>query len=211
MAFQISPIVLVDGIAPNLLGGCLPLLAITEAINFTKGLLTGGDVGLDNFFAHWEPMPGSEMISQQIATYPYANKEVAGNATIAQPCNISMTMKCPARGELGAPAKLASMIALRYALEQHNKRGGTYTVMTPSLFRQGGILLCVKDISNTQSHQPQNTWQFDFNFPLINDAVATGLLSSLMSKLGGGTQVSGTPTWSGASPALGAVGGGLKL
>lgn len=202
LAFQLSPIMLVGGVAQGIeiTGGMLPILAITEAANFTTGLLTGNvDIDLDGFFAHWAPLPGGDLISQQIGSYPFANLNVAANATIAQPLNLSMQMQCPARGELGMPSKLASMMLLKVVLDKHNQTGGTYTVVTPSYIYQGGVLISMRDISNTASHQVQNTWQLDFNFPLLTLEAAQAAQNSLMNKLGSGTQISGAPGWSGAS------------
>src|SRR5690242_11026591 len=94
---------LVDGIASAIPGQMLPIISITEAINFTAGLLSGGagtdlsDPNLDNFFANFEPIPGARLISQQVGHYPFANQAVAANAVIPQPLPVSLLMKCPAR------------------------------------------------------------------------------------------------------------------
>jgi hypothetical protein len=45
IAFEVTPIILNNGIA-NLLGGVLPIVAITEGLNFVAGLLSGGKVAL---------------------------------------------------------------------------------------------------------------------------------------------------------------------
>src|SRR5262245_23416693 len=92
LAFQKSPIILIDGWAA-FLGGYLPLIAITEAINFPLGVLSGGnDIGLDNFFANFRPLPGASIARQVVGHYPFANQAIAANATIQQPLVVSMEM-----------------------------------------------------------------------------------------------------------------------
>src|SRR5580692_8765118 len=85
LEFEISPITLTGGIALNIPGGMLPMLAISQAGSYT-GLISGGtNVNLDDFFASFYPIPGSKLISQQIGHYPFANQTVASNAIIVQP------------------------------------------------------------------------------------------------------------------------------
>lgn len=204
LSFELSPIMLVDGIATNIYGGMLPIVALTEAVNFIAGLLNGPEnLSLDNFFAHFEPMPGATLIEQQIAEYPFANQAVAGNATIQQPLHLAMKMTCPATGLLGYPAKLVTMTALRASLNQHNQLGGTYTIVTPSYLYTNGIMLGMRDIGG-QGKQVQEQWQMDFRFPLLTVSEAQSIQNSLMSKLTGGTQTDAQPAWSGSSPTVGA-------
>lgn len=204
LAFQISPIILTGGVAQSIPYGMLPIILITQSISFVRGLL-GGSIGtnLDDYFAHFQPMPGSTLIEQQIATVPFANQAVAANATIAQPLTLSMLMIAPVRAPVGFASKLATMMAMQTVLKKHNSLGGTYTVITPSSFNPNMILLRMADASNGQSHQAQNTWQLDFVAPLLTVSEAESAQGSLMSKLSSGTQISGEPTWSGLSPAVG--------
>lgn len=205
LAFQLSPILLTGGLAGDIPGGVLPIIAITEAAHFVSGLLSGAEnIELDDFFAHFEPLPGSTLVDQQIGSYPFANQAVAANATISQPLTLSMRMICPARDTLGYATKLVTMIALKTALDQHNLQGGTYTVVTPSGFYTNGILLGLRDTSNEHSHQVQNTYQWDFTFPLLTLNTAQQVQNSLMQKLSSGTQVSGQPAWSGLDATVGA-------
>jgi len=207
LAFQLSPIVLTGGVATGIPGSMLPIIALTEAASFVTGLLSGAeDVELDDFFAHFAPVPGSTLIDQQIGTYPFANQTVAANATIAQPLQLSMLMICPARDELGYATKLVTMMALKAALDQHNLSGGTYTVITPAYFYTNGILTGLRDVSNASTKQPQNAYQWDFTFPLLTLEAAQSAQNSLMSKLTGNTQVSGQPAWSGLSTTAGSTG-----
>lgn len=207
MAFQLSPIVLVGGIAQNIPGQMLPIIAITEALNFVDGLLSnGGDVNLDNFFANFQPVQGSTLVANQIGTYPFANQAVAANALIAQPLTLSMLMICPARNDFGWATKLATMMALQNALKQHNASGGTYIVITPSFIYRNLIMTQMTDVSNPGSHQAQNAWQLDFVAPLLTLEEAEAAQNSLMSKISSGTQLTGAPTWSGLGPTVSETG-----
>lgn len=205
LAFQLSPIILTNGIAGNIPGGMLPIIAITEPLNAATGLLGGTDtIDLDDFFAHFQPMPGGTLIDQQVGTYPFANQAVAANAVIAQPLTYSMLMQCPAQHRLGYAGKLAIMMALQAVLSQHNASGGAYTVITPSFFFTNMLMTGMRDASNGASHQPQNAWQLDFMRPLLTLSEAEQVQNSLMSKLSSGTQIQGQPAWSGLSPTVGA-------
>lgn len=201
LAFEISPIILVGGVIP---GGMLPIITFTQAIDFVAGILSGSDVtDLDEFFAHFQPLSGGTLIDNQIGTYPFANQAVAANAIIAQPLMLSMLMICPARGELGYPLKLATMIALQAVLSQHNAAGGTYSVVTPSFFYTNGIMTGMRDISSQRSKQPQTEWQLDFAFPLLTLEQATSVQSALMQKITNGTQIDGAPAWSNPANVVG--------
>ena len=52
-------------------GKQVPIIAITEALNFPLGILDGGDnIGLDNFFANYQVIPGGTMIDLPIWNSP---------------------------------------------------------------------------------------------------------------------------------------------
>lgn len=205
LAFELSPIILTNGVANNIPGGMLPIIAITQSVDFVTGLL-GGSVSAspDDFIAHFYPMPGSTLIDQQVATYPMANQTVAANATIAQPLTLSMLMECPARGSGGYASKLAVIMALQTTLQAHNSQGGTYIVITPSFFYTNMIMTTMRDASRGGSHQAQTAYQIDFIQPLLTLNQANSVQGSLMSQITGGTQVSDNPAWSGLSPTVGA-------
>lgn len=204
LAFLKSPIVLTGGLAENIPGGMLPVVLLTQPLAFAAGLLTGGSsVSLDNFFATFTPVPGGDIISNDIGRYPFANQGVAGNAIIAQPLQLQMRMIVPAKGAGGYIVKTATMLTLKYAIDQHNQRGGTYTVLTPSNFYTNGILKRLSDAGSGESKQLQMEWVWDFEFPLITLAAAQSAQNNLMAKLTGGAQVSGEPSWSGISPTVG--------
>jgi len=202
LAYEISPIVLVGGIIP---GGMLPIVAITESASFLQGILSGGSpLDLDNHFAHFQPMPGATLIDYQVAMYPFANQAVAANAMIAQPTTLSLLMICPAKGRMGYPVKLATMIALREVLKRHNASGGTYIVITPSIVQPNCLLTSMRDISPGNTRQPHIEWQLDFIAPLLTTGEAQSIMSSLMNKISGGTEINGAPTWSNVENTVGA-------
>jgi hypothetical protein len=205
LAYQISPIMFVNGIAGQMPGAMIPVISITEAVNFVTGLLSGTDnVELDDFFAHFKPLPGSTLHNLEIGTYPFANQAVAANATIKQPLQLSMLMECPARNVFGYPVKLSIMTNLQQVIDQHASRGGTYIIATPSYIYTNGILTSLRDVSSSESKQVQSTYQWDFVFPLLTLEAAQQAQNNLMRQLSAGTQVGSPPAWSGVSPTVGA-------
>lgn len=201
LAFEVSPVILTGGIA-DLMGGMLPLISITEGLNFLTGLLSGGEVSLDNFFARFKPVAGSSLINNSLGTYPFANQQVAANAIISEPRNVSLAMLCPVREAYGYFTKLAIMSALVSALEQHNQAGGTYTISTPSYLYTDCIMTSMKDVTSGESKQVQMAYQMDFVQPLLTEASAQQAQNSLMSKISSGTAINGTPSWSGLASAI---------
>lgn len=195
LSYQLSPIILNNGVASLIPGGMLPIIALTEALNFFDGILSGGEgIGLDDFFANYVVISGDTLIDQQIGKYPFANQGVAANAVIAQPLKVSLLMICPARKEAGYLVKLATMQALQATLKKHNAIGGTYTVITPSAFYPNCILTSLSDASTSESKQPQNQWRWDFEQPLLTQTQATvaeQALNSVMSKISGGFETDG--------------------
>lgn len=193
LSFQLSPIILTGGITSAVPGGMLPIISLTEALNFTTGLLSGGDnVDLDSFFANFQPLPGSTLIDQQIGKYSFANQQVAANAVIAEPLVISLRMIIPVRGEGAYAAKLATMLALRATLAQHNSMGGTYTVATPAGFYDNLVMRGLRDVSDPSSKQAQNAYQWDFEQPLLTQAQAAQAQNSAMSKISNGLPTDGS-------------------
>jgi len=234
LAYQISPIILTGGIA-SALGGALPIVALTQTgANSLGSILAarGPDVTLDRFFANYSPLPGSSLINQQIAHYPFANQSIAANAVISQPLNISLLMTCPAQPAPAIPgntnfsiggvglqptsvpflggysSKLAVMTALQNTLAQHNNSGGTYSIVTPSYIYTYCIMTGMRDVSGGGSQQVQYQWQLDFEQPLVSTAAAQTALSGLMQKMTNGSTIAGTPTW---TPAGLSVGNPLSL
>lgn len=191
LAFEISPITLTGGMALNIPGGMLPLLAISQAGSYT-GLISGGrDIELDNFFANFYPLPGSSLIEQQIGHYPFANQTVAANAIIVQPLTVSMLMRVPVRDPGGYATKLANMTSIQATLHQHNITGGTYTIATPSYFYTNCVMLGMHDVSSGDTLQAQTVWRLDFEQPLISLEDAAATQNTMMKQLTGGVQTQG--------------------
>ena len=204
LAFEISPIMFVGGVAQAFEGAMVPVVSFTEADNFVLGILSGSNpFNLDQFFAHFQPLPGSTLLDLQIGTYPFANQAVAANATISQPLQLSYLMRCPARGHVGYLGKLDTMINLQSVVTQHAALGGTYTCLTPAGYYPNGILTGLRDVSEAQSKQVQNQYQWDFTFPLLTLNQAQGAQKGLMGRLTAQTQISGQPSFSGPATTVG--------
>lgn len=204
LSFELCPIILTGGVAGLIPGGMLPIISVTEALNFTEGLLSGGDVlDTDDFFAHFMPLTGSSLIANDIGRYPMANQAVAANAIISQPLTVSLKMVCPAKDGAGYASKLATLLALQATLKQHNNSGGTYIVATPSYFYTNCIMLSMRDVSSSGTKQPQTEWEFNFEQPLLTLDSAQQVQNSLMGRISSGVPIPGTPTWSGLPPTVG--------
>lgn len=205
LAYVISPIILTGGLAQNM-GGSLPIVALTDAAAYSETILAGPSLKqLNQFFAKFQLLPGHTLIDQSIGTYPFANQTVAANAVIAQPLKISFLMICPANENNSYAGKQAIITALQASLLQHNFSGGTYILKTPSYIFTNCVMSGpgLRDASNTESNQPQNTFQLDFIKPLITLNDAQAAQNSLMNAMSNGTQINGQPTWSGQSPQVG--------
>lgn len=204
LSFELSPIILNNGIAAQIPGGMLPIIALTQAVSFATGLLSGGDLtDLDSYFAHFKPAAGATLIENAIGKYPFASQVVAANAIIAQPLRVSMIMDCPARGPFAYFTKLATLTALQATLSAHSNLGGTYTVLTPTYFYTNTILTGLREVGNPDSKQPQIRWQFDFEKPLLTEEQAQQAQNNLMNKLTNGLRITGQPSWSTISNAVG--------
>ena len=207
LAFELSPIMLVNGNAQQFEGGMIPIISYTEADNFVIGLLSGHNpFQLSQFFAHFSPLPGSTLLDLEIGSYPFANQAVAANATISKPLTLSYLMRCPARGFGGFLSKLDTMINLQNVLTQHAALGGTYTCLTPAGYYPNGILTSLRDVSDSEDKQAQNAYQWDFIFPLLTLQQAQAAQNSLMSKLSAQTQITGQPAFSGPANTVGVPG-----
>lgn len=203
LAFQVTPILLTNGIATDL-GGLLPIVALTQGVNTLTSLISGtANAALDGFFANYSPMPGGTLVNNQISMYPMANQSVAANAIIAQPLNISMLMYNPAGGQTGGyPLKTVTMVSLQNSLTIHNNSGGTYSILTPSFIYTNCVMTGFRDVSGGQIPQVQYAWQLDFIQPLVTVQAAQTAYNGLIQKLTTGTAVSGTPSWSVAGLAV---------
>lgn len=204
LTYQISPIILTNGVAGLIPGGLLPIVALTQAVDFVDGLLSGSvDTNLDDFFGAFRPAAGATLIDNQIGHYPFANQSVAANAVIFQPLRVSLIMDCPVRAGSSYFDKLATMSGLKTTLDSHNQSGGTYTVATPSYLYTNCVMTGLHDVSGSGSKQVQWSWQFDFEQPLLTLNQAQQAQNSLMSQITNSTAISGTPAWSGLGPTVG--------
>ena len=208
LAYEISPIILVDGIAAQIPGKLLPIVAITEAANFGLGLLNGAlDIDLDQFFAHFWPEAGSTLYDVQLGKYPFANQAIAANAIIAQPLRLSVRMECPVQTQGGYTSKLITMSALVAVLKKHAQMGGLYTVATPAQLYTSLVLLRIVDISG--ENQAQSRYRWEFEAPLITQQQAQQAQNNLMSTLSNGGATDGS--WSGGGAGASTVPGSNGL
>ncbi|WP_343743377.1 hypothetical protein [Herbaspirillum huttiense] len=209
LGYEVSPIIFTNGIASAIPGNMLPIISITEAANFTLGLLNGAEQSLDNFFAHFRPLPGATLQNNQVGKYPFASQETAANAVITQPLSVSLVMTCPVRSAGGYTSKSVTLTALKKAIDIHVASGGTFIVATPSYIYQNCILTNLRDISSGESKQAQTDWQWDFEQPLLSLQDAQKSQSALMQKISSGAAIDGTPGWSGLATSVGSQVSGL--
>lgn len=182
LAFQVSPIVLTGGEYP----APMPIIGLTGQIGeFLNGIGSNSPL-LSDFYATYLPLPGSTVINNSIATYPFANQQVAANAIIEQPKTISMIMIAPVRNSGGYLSKLAVFTALQTALQNHNNAGGTYTIATPAFIYTDCVMTTMTDVTSGDTKQRQVQWQLDFVKPLINTNDANAAFSAQMAKIAGG-------------------------
>lgn len=184
LGYEISPIILVNGVAEFIPGKMLPIIAITQAFNLTKGIIDSNiSVNPDDFFARFQPVSGATLIENQIGQYPFANQTVAANAIVTQPLNFSMEMICPVREGGAYISKLVTMTALKMILDLHIAQGGTFIVATPSQVFTDCLLLRLKDVTSGETKQKQVTWQWDFYKPLITESLAISVANQKMGNI----------------------------
>ncbi len=190
LAYEISPIILVNGIAQLIPGGIMPIVVLTEAESATINALNGNlsIFDLNSYFAHFEPAPGSVMFSNDLSEYPYLNQSVAANSIVVQPLTFSIIMKCPVKGVGGYAARLATMTVLKLALDKHHQLGGYYDVLTPAVFYSGCILTRMTDTTPPDGAQKQIEWKLDFRQPLITESQTTAKYNSLMQSISNGVK-----------------------
>lgn len=194
LTYEISPIVLVNGIASQVSGQLLPVISLTQAQDFKNGILQSSDpIDFNDFVGHFEPLPGATLLDNQIGEYPFANQQIAANAIISMPLKVSMLMIAPAPSNGGYNQKLAAFTSLQQSLYQHTLLGGTYIVATPSYIYDGMLLTGLRDVSSNDTVQPQTRWQWDFVQPLLTLAQAASAQSTLLNRSSSGLQTFGDP------------------
>ncbi|EKN3733675.1 hypothetical protein OU760_002868 [Yersinia enterocolitica] len=204
LGFEISPVILCEGVAQSIPGGMLPIVAITQSASFVTGLI-GGAINLtdlDKYFCHWKPIQGATMVDYDIARYPFANQTVAANALLAQPLRVSLMMDAPVNENTGAMTKLVTLSALQSVLQAHANLGGTFIVATPALIYSGCILKTVKDVTSYNEPIPQKSWVWDFEQPLVTETGAEQAVNSFIGKIDGGAKTTSS-AWTSTAAALG--------
>lgn len=198
LAFEISPILLVNGIAADIPGGTLPIAALTEGVSIVNGLLHGRiDAQQSTAFM---PMAGTTLIQQDIGNLNFYNQITAANSVVNRPNKVVMQMIRPASTSNGGyAAKSLTFTALKLALDKHNQSGGSYTVLTPSFIFTGCLLRSVVDNSSfsEQNKQVQHSWMFEFEQPVLTISQLDAALGSLMDKFDTGMPSSSGLSWSG--------------
>jgi hypothetical protein len=187
LLYQITPIFLTNGVASAMSGGILPIISVLNP-NAYNVLFSGGNeaFNIDNYFGIFQVAAGGSLVQQQLAEYPFANLNVAANAIIRQPIEVSLVMMAPMKTQYAWAVKNATMTALKATLDTHNNLGGTYTVFTPAFTYYDMLMLGLSDISTPQSPLPQNTWKWDFRKPLVTMADLIAAENNLYSKITGG-------------------------
>lgn len=182
LAFELSPIILHNGIASFMPLGLLPLVAVN-----LPNIATTGNINNNSFPFHFVPLPGGTLMENSIGTYSFANQATAANAVISMPKRISMLMLAPVNGAGGYALKLPLMLALVTLLEKHRDMGGTFHVMTPAYSYFDCILKSINDVSGGDGYQQQTRWQLDFEQPLVTQVQLSQALGSAMSRMNAGT------------------------
>lgn len=204
LGFEISPVILCDGVAQSIPGGMLPIVALTQSASYVSGLL-GGAINLtdlDKYFCHWRAAQGATMIDYDIGRYPFANQAVAANALLAQPLRVSMIMDAPVNENTGAMTKLVTLSSLQAVLQAHANLGGTFVVATPGIIYSSCILRTVRDVTNANEPLPQRQWLWEFEQPLISDNGAGRAVANFVKKIDSGDKTNGT-SWTSTAAALG--------
>lgn len=208
LAFQVSPIALTGGIAESIPGGVLPISALIGGLaGFVQGAVSNGGLSMSDFPWRFIPQPGTQVLSQSLGEYPFANRHVAANATIENPLNITYVMVAPVNAAAGYITKLPIFTSLRESLNTHNNMGGTYTLIMPSLILPDCVLLDMTD-STSGGTQQQIEWTMNFRKPLISVSAATQSFNGLMKQLRQGSKNT-APSWSGIGSSIGSQVSGL--
>lgn len=204
LGFQISPVILCDGIAQAIPGGMLPIVTLTQSASIVSAALGGSiDIdSLDKYFAHWRVQSGSTILNYELAKYPFASQKVAANSALAQPLTIPMLMQTPVNENTGIFTKLVTFAALQATLEAHANLGGTYIVATPAMIYSNCILTMIQDVTPGSEVVPQRDWLFTFEKPLIAEDDAERELNNFLGKIDAGDVTDG-PSWTNVSSALG--------
>lgn len=196
LAYQSSPIILSGGSFASALGGMVPIFTVLGGL---LNDVAGSDIAPNVKFV---PIPGATAISNTAATYPFANKFVAGNAVIRNPKNVSLLMIAPVNSTGGYLLKQALFMTLQSTFEAHTAAGGTFHVLTPSYPYFDCIMTTMTDVTTGEGYQQQIQWQIDFVQPLVTQQQAQSAFNGLMSKISGGQQLT-SASWTDAAATAG--------
>lgn len=192
LSFEYSPIYFTGGMVSawdKALGNFgLPIIAVTEALsvagNTIQGILSGASVTLpDQPFFTWRPMPGGTLWKSEVAEFPFYTNQIAANAQVQQPLNISMLGHCPASNSATFSIKLATMEALQAFISVHVNNGGTFTVATPSYVYTNCLLTQMSDVSAGETNQSQVSWQLDFTQPLLTFGSNNNVFNDILTQI----------------------------
>lgn len=211
LAFVVSPIFFVGGIASTIPGGILPFVALVgSAAGLLQGALSSGSLKISDFPAQFRPLPGTTLIRQTVGQYPFANQQVAANAVIDQPKTVSLRMIAPVNTTGGYITKLPFFLSIQKSFSTHNASGGTYTILTPAGIFANCVMLGMTDITAGETKQDQIEWQLDFEKPLISLSAAKAAMNGMMNKLSSMSPLS-TSSPTGALANVGNPAGGSLL
>ncbi|EDB3262455.1 hypothetical protein F9V81_05740 [Salmonella enterica subsp. enterica] len=204
LGFEISPVILCDGVAQSIPGGMLPIVALTQSASYVSGLMGGAIelTDLDKYFCHWRAAPGGTMVDYDIGRYPFANQAVAANALLSQPLRIPMLMDAPVNENTGAMTKLVTLSSLQAVLQAHASLGGTFIVATPGIIYSNCILSTVRDVTGSNDALPQRQWLWDFEQPLLSETGAEQAINSYLGKIDNGDKATES-AWTSTISAIG--------
>jgi len=181
--YEISPLLLKNGIAENMPDKVMPIIQLTQ-----QG---GYPINSNGYFANFKVVTGSTLMQNSIGQYPFANQATAGNAIIQQPVNVSLLMYCPANHNYPTDSRSSIIASLIASINSHIQQGGLFVVYTPLYIYDNCVLVGMRDASEGENSAMQNAIIFDFQRPQIMDAnEAQGAQNNLMSKISKGEKLS---------------------
>ncbi len=198
LSYQVSPIVLVGGIAGT---GVMPISQLLNPGAGSTSLTasTGGGLGeqtqTDAFtFGSFRVLPGGTLMDNDIAKYPLATMAVAANAIITNPLHLAIEMATPASADVSLSQRLSIFTSLKNVLDNHIAAGGYFNVATPAFIYTGCLLVNLVDASDVpDGAQTQTRWVWTFEKPLITLEQAQAVVNNAMSKISGQTYNAGNP------------------
>lgn len=203
LSFELSPIVLVGGVAGT---GMLPIISILSAQDYKQGVTSSATPKpAADYFGQFRVLPNHTLMDNEVATYPAANQITAANAVITNPLTVSFEMLVPANGDVSLSEKLAKMTSLKSKLDQHTSMGGYYNLATPSFIYQGALLRRLVDATEEdEGGQVQVRWVWDFVVAQITASAVQAAQNQAMANIANQTKNSGDPP--GSNPIATGVG-----